>query len=488
MKRIVFFSIIVYLLVCDAIWPLYVILIAGIIYFFLQWNHRKKEWLNAMHELAHSQDQLRYLSYHDEVTGLTNRRWLEENLSLQPDRPFAMFLIALERLNHINVLFGKSVGENVLQEVSEILEKQLDGGGTISRVGDHFVVSLPYVEESEVSRAACQLVEKLSQPLNLSHHHLEMKASIGISLFPKHGGSVRKLYEHAEIALNYAIEKGKNHVMIFQPEWKKEIQERRMIENDLRNAIIEGQIMVVFQPWIDARNGALIGVEALARWNHPRLGVVSPNRFIPIAEESGMMHELGKYMMEQACRQMMGWSFARDIPLVLSLNLSTVQLHHPGIVEDLRTIIEECRVPSSKIVVEVTENIGMGDMKSGIGKLQQLKELGLTIALDDFGSGYSSLSYVKQLPIDCIKIDKQFVEGLGRKSKESAIVKSIISLAHNLRLLVLAEGVETEQQAELLREYGCDLLQGYYFSKPISGQALEGWYASYWKTLHVVNR
>ncbi len=425
-------------------------------------------------ERRQAQSKLNYLAYHDPLTGLANRRCfierLEESLreTAQRGERLAVLFIDLDQFKQVNDSLGHGVGDELLVAVASRLAEHVRLIDMLARLGgDEFICLMEAVrDEREVEVLAQEIIDALEQPFQLGDHELFLTASVGISLFPGDGDSVLALMRNADTAMYRAKFSGRGNYHFYTPDMTQLAQERIQMENLLRRALEHGEFKVHLQPQVDTRSGKLVGAEALVRWESPELGLVMPSRFIPVAEDSGLIVGLGNWVLRETCRQFMNWRESGfELPQV-SVNLSVKQLERPEFIDVLDTILADTGMSPSHLKLELTESVVMA-VGDSFGLLDKLRSLGISLALDDFGTGYSSLSYLKMLPIQQLKIDRSFVEGIGTNGGDEAIIRTIMELARSLDFEVVAEGVETEEQAAFLAELGCQQLQGY-----LHGQAV----------------
>jgi diguanylate cyclase (GGDEF)-like protein/PAS domain S-box-containing protein len=421
-----------------------------------------------------------FLAHHDPLTGLPNRSLLRSRLeqSIQharrDGRGRAVLFLDLDRFKDVNDSLGHSVGDELLRNVATKMERQIRSGDTLARLGgDEFIV---LVEDSATPEQAAKVADKLlalfERPFFVADSEIFVTASIGISLFPSDGLDVDTLVSNADLAMYQAKALGRNNYQFYAPEMTDRILERTRMEHALRGALGRNEFMLHYQPQVDIATGALLGVEALLRWYHPELGLVSPARFIPAAEEIGLIGEIGAWVLHEACRQAVDWQTAQlDVPRI-SVNLSVRQLERNQLLNQVAEVLRNTGLRSEKLELEVTESMIMRQTEDAISVLSGLREMGVQLAVDDFGTGYSSLSYLKRLPLNRLKIDQSFVRDLGNDDNDLAIVRTIIALGRNLGLDVVAEGVEQATQAEHLRREGCLVAQGYLFGRPMDAAQL----------------
>jgi diguanylate cyclase (GGDEF)-like protein len=427
---------------------------------------------------------LRYMAYHDLLTDLPNRRMLTEYLddavarSSESGQHGALLLIDLDHFKNINDSLGHDLGDALLQEIAGQLHAVLPESGHATRLGgDEFAVVLVGLglergeAEAEAQRVAHRLVERISQPFAIGRHELVVGASIGVALFP---GGEDVIMRQADMALYRAKAAGRGSVRVFAPRMQHEADERLGLEKGLRVALDQGQLVLHFQPQVD-REGRVIGAEALLRWQHPQRGTISPLQFIPIAEETGLIHPLGNYVLNAACEQLLAWQKAGlPCPARLSINVSPSQLASNEFTDRIKTLGCRNGVDVSHLTLEITESSFFNDIEAVTGRLRGLAETGVRLSIDDFGTGYSSLAWIKKLPLHELKIDRLFVHDLSAEYKDR-LVEAIIAIAHHMDLRVIAEGVETDVQHHALATMGCQAYQGFFFAPPLDTSAFNAW-------------
>jgi diguanylate cyclase (GGDEF)-like protein len=466
------------------------------------WNRRKSgeiypEWLtiNAVRDefgrlvnyvavfsdisgIKQSQAQLAHLAHHDPLTGLPNRLLFNDRLDHALDRArrdgsqLAVLFVDLDRFKHINDSLGHLAGDGLLQEVAARLTGAVRREDTVARMGgDEFTLLLEDLRRPEDAAVlARKLLDVLSGPYSVAGRELFVTASVGISLYPRDGSGCEELIRNADAAMYQAKEEGRNGYHFYLPELTAAALQRVHLEADLRRALARGELSVHYQPQIDLDSGRLIGAEALVRWRHPEQGMIPPDRFIHLAEDTGLIIELGELVLRTACRQAVEW-LAAGVPVErIAVNVSAQQVQRSDFVATVRSALRDTGLPPRHLELEVTESFIMGQAEAGIRVLQALRELGVRLAVDDFGTGYSSLGYLKRLPIHMLKIDRSFVSDLQGDSGDLAIAKAVIALGRTLGLKVIAEGVEHDHQAGLLRAEGCHYGQGYLFGRPVEGE------------------
>jgi diguanylate cyclase (GGDEF)-like protein len=413
---------------------------------------------------------------HDALTGLPNRLLfkdrIEAALHSRNHAPSAVMLIDLDHFKEINDTLGHHAGDVLLQEVAARLSAELADAGTVARLGgDEFGVLLPAIARSgDAMMVAQRLLGRLREPFTIEGLTLEVDASIGIACHPAHGEDVEQLNQRADIAMYAAKEGGRGFVM-FEPQLDRYSPRRLALAGALRQAIADGEIVLYFQPKADLASGRIVGVEALARWQHPELGLVGPTEFVPIAEQTGLIGPLTSHVLNEALRQVRVW---RDggLELSVAVNLSARSFLDAQLAAEIPPLLERWGIEAEMLELEITESMLMIDPGRAKATLDRLSSIGLSLSVDDFGTGYSSLANLKRLPVDGIKIDKSFVMDMAHDPSDAAIVRSTIDLAHNLGLRVVAEGVENQESWRRLREQGCDLAQGFHVSRPLPGGEL----------------
>lgn len=395
------------------------------------------------------------------------------------DTQLSLLFIDLDRFAIINDSLGHSVGDTVLKQLAQRLSAQLNLTATLSRTGgDEFCLLLPSIDSTQVTRMAQQLLDIITYPVDINERRLTLTASIGIAFFPDHGRNVEQLIQSADAALAQATQKGRNNYQIFNEVMRNHADETLLIENELREAINKQQLTVHYQPQVDMQSGRVIGVEALIRWEHPEIGTIYPSRFIPVAEESGLIVEIGNWVLNSAVKQQAVW-LSEGLPLAsVAVNLSALQIYKANFSETVERTLDVYQLPHEMLELELTERIAMEHSSRALIILHQLRALGVALSIDDFGTGYSSLSYLKSYPVQKLKIDKSFVDGLGDNAEDQAIVLAIIGIAKGLGFKTVAEGVETQKQWQFLHDHGCNEYQGYYLSKPVAAEFIPALLAS----------
>ena len=424
-----------------------------------------------------------HLAQHDALTDLPNRLLLNDRLDRAIElgrrhkRQLAVLFLDLDRFKHINDSLGHDVGDQLLRSVAERLVSGLRGSDTVSRQGgDEFVVVLSDMDHAATAIVSAEkILDTVAEPHLVSGHKLHITASIGVSVYPADGHDAETLLKNADIAMYHAKERGRGGYQFFQREMNVRAIERRSLESRLRRALDRKEFVLHYQPKMDLESGAILGAEALIRWRHPGLGLLPPSRFVPIAEDSGLIVPIGQWVLHEACRQARAWQArawqdAGKRPMTMAVNVSAVEFRHPGFFECVRQILEQTGLEPRCLELEVAETVLMADTQSTLPVLRELKALGVQLTLDDFGTGNSSLSRLKEFPIDALKIDKSFVGDITSGDRGASIVRAVISMGKNLNQRVIAEGVETAQQLAFLQAQGCREGQGFYFSRPVAAR------------------
>lgn len=433
----------------------------------------------ARHAARSAARRIRELACYDPLLNLPNHhmfcRCVDEWLLRDGgDRPAALFYIDLDRFMRINASFGYDAGNGILRQVGRRLEQSIDPGAILSRLNaDEFAILCPQFSQRDSASAFGQrLLNVFNQPFTKDSIELFLTPSIGITLLPIDGRNVHDLLMNAESAMALAKRNGGNQCCFYSQGMNSHSAERVVLETDLRHAVARTEFFLQFQPMVSTLRGHVVGVEALLRWRHPQFGLVPPDRFIPLADESGLIVEIGAWVLDQACNQGRIWHELGHHGLCVSVNVSAVQFGQPRFLEVVAGTLSRSGFPPDCLELEITESALMRDAEGTIGMLRALKGMGVRISVDDFGTGYSSLSYLRRFPIDILKVDKSFVGDLGAGGEDDAIVRAVTALAKSLRLTTVAEGVETEAQLRFLQAEGVDQCQGYYFSRPMDAEAI----------------
>jgi diguanylate cyclase (GGDEF)-like protein len=436
------------------------------------------EDLSTEAQLREHRERLYHLVHHDALTNLPNRMLLQDRLSRmmmkakRNNTHVAILFLDLDRFKKINETLGHDVGDKLLLEVSKRLENCVRKSDTVARLGgDEFGIILDDLRDVKfVAVVARKILQALSKPILIQEYELYATSSIGISLYPDDSEEEDELLRCADTALYRAKDAGKNNYQYYTSDMNTRAFEFLLMESGLRKALDNDELVVFYQPLINLKNNKLIGMEALLRWQHPEKGMISPGDFIPLAEETGLIEPIGEWVLRAACIQNKKWQDAGYPPVKVSVNMSARQFSKRNVVEMIDNILKEIDLSPEYLGIEITESVIMQDVKSTISKLKKMNEMGISLSIDDFGTGYSSLSYLKLFPIDNLKIDRSFVFNITSDSTDAAIAASVILLAHSMNLKVVAEGVETKEQLEVLRQQGCDIVQGFLFSKPLAAE------------------
>ncbi|MGE7272552.1 EAL domain-containing protein [Brevibacillus panacihumi] len=427
-------------------------------------------------ERKHSEETIHHLAYHDALTDLPNRRMYIQHLGREIisakrfQSNLAVLFLDLDRFKDVNDSFGHDVGDLLLIETARRLKTCVKQGDIVARLGgDEFTILVSQLSgRKHAEEIANRIIQELEKPFVWNGHEFNISCSIGISLFPDDGEQAEDLLKRADTALYTVKSRGRNGYDFFDPTMETKSLERILMENELRKAIEQKHFEIYYQPKMDIGSKQLVGMEALVRWIHPELGMIPPNRFIPIAEETGMILPLGEWILREACRQNKEWH-EQGYELKVSVNLSARQIYQKDLVENIRQILNDTKLDPKWLELEITESIFV-KMEEATPVLQEIREEGIQISIDDFGTGYSSFSYIKSLPVDTIKIDASFIRDVHHNQESQAIVKAIVTIAESLNMNVVAEGIELTDQAEALQLNGCDQGQGYLFSKPLAKQ------------------
>jgi diguanylate cyclase (GGDEF)-like protein len=434
--------------------------------------------LSAETQLREHRERLYHLVYHDTLTNLPNRVLMQDRLSrmmmkAKRNNSFvAILFLDLDRFKKINETLGHNIGDKLLLDVARRLENCVRKSDSVARLGgDEFGILLDDLRDVKfVAVVAQKILLALSKPILIEDYELYATSSIGISLYPNDSENEDVLLRCADTALYRAKDAGKNTYQYYTADMNTRAFEFLLLESGLRKALDNDELVVFYQPIINLEDKKLISMEALLRWQHPEKGMISPGDFIPLAEETGLIESIGEWVLRTACAQNKKWQDAGYPPVRVSVNMSARQFNKKNVVEAISEILEETGLNPEHLSIEITESIIMHDVESTITKLNQLHKMGINLSIDDFGTGYSSLSYLKLFPINILKIDRSFVFNITSDSTDAAIATSVILLAHSMNLKVAAEGVETEEQLEMLRRKGCDYIQGFLFSKPVSAE------------------
>ena len=441
-------------------------------------NDKLQEEVN---ERLQAEGRARHLSLHDALTGLPNRRLLQDRLAqalAQARREgwqVAVMFLDLDRFKNINDTLGHAVGDDVLREMARRLTGTLRDSDTVSRVGgDEFVIVLSHAQiETDIAPIAAKLMAELSAPCKIGDRELRVTPSIGVSVFPDDGDDPAKLLSFADAAMYHAKASGRRNVQFYAATMSAALQARLKMENDLHLAVARNELELYYQPRVDFASRNVIGYEALLRWNHPQDGLIEPAAFIPIAEDSGLIMPIGEWVIHEACQQMKRWRESGFQVQSMAVNLSARQFFDSKLPERVGQALDESGLRPEQLELEITESILMANTEETINLFAQLKHLGVKLSIDDFGTGFSSLAYLKRFHVNNLKIDHSFVRDIGTDADDAAIVRAIVNLAQSLQLRVIAEGVETREQLDFLAACGCQEAQGYFFARPLPAAGVE---------------
>ncbi|MDB5762137.1 MAG: hypothetical protein JWQ21_1132 [Herminiimonas sp.] len=430
---------------------------------------------NTVDQLVNSEQHMLHLATHDALTGLPNRNLLQDRIQqalIQARRNksrSAVLFVDLDRFKTINDSLGHEVGDLLLKEVAARLVSGVRSEDTVARQGgDEFIILLPDILHAQSAGIVAQtLLADLMAPYQINGKQLRTSASIGIAVFPDDGEDVETLLKNSDTAMYHAKMAGRNNCQFFAPAMNQQAEEKHSLGTDLHHALERNELLLHFQPIVDINSGKIAGMEALLRWQHPEQGMIPPLKFIPLAEETGLIVPIGEWVLRSACKHLKEWQDQDYDVCRVAINLSSIQFRQKNLVETIARILDETGADPHLIELEITESLLMKNTDEVVETLRKLSDMGLEISIDDFGTGYSSLNYLKRFPIDTLKIDRSFVTDIASDPDDATIVRAIIALAHSLHMKVIAEGVEDAAQLEFLREHACDEYQGYYFSKPV---------------------
>jgi diguanylate cyclase (GGDEF)-like protein len=429
-------------------------------------------------ERKHTEQRLQALLNYDTLTQLPNRELLLDRLTqaiaaaTRQQTMVGLLLLDLDRFKLVNDTMGHAFGDKLLCDVAAQIQTCIRESDTLARLGgDEFVIVLNGVKGAQdAAKVASKIVTQLSKPLVVEGHEVFVTTSIGISLFPDGGLDKNSLITNADVAMYRAKEEGRNHFQFYTFGMNATTVGRLTLENDLRRAVERDELILHYQPQMDCTTNEFIGFEALVRWQHPELGLVPPVRFIPVAEENGMIAPIGEWVLRESCRQNKAWIDGGGKPMIVSVNLSSRQFHQESMLKTVTDTLESTGLEACYLALEITESSLMHDPDEAVVTLCLLHNMGIGVSIDDFGTGYSSLGHLKRFPLSSLKIDRAFVSDITENPEDAAIARAILAMAHSLNLKTVAEGVETEKQLEFLREIGCDEVQGYYLAKPLPAQ------------------
>ncbi|MFI5197573.1 MAG: EAL domain-containing protein [Thermoanaerobaculia bacterium] len=421
-----------------------------------------------------AEEEIEHLAYHDALTSLPNRKCLQDHMELalaqtrRASSRLAVLFLDLDRFKLVNDTMGHGVGDEVLRQIAGRLRGCVRAGDTVARVGgDEFVLLLANLEKEHLAPLARKILDEVSVPLVVGAHRLSMTTSVGISLYPDDGSDADALLRNADIALYRAKERGRNNFQLCTPALNAAIRERLALESGLRRAVDRGEFVLYFQPEVLLPSRTIVGVEALVRWQHPQRGLLQPDSFIPLAEDTRLIVPMGEWILQEACAQAVRFPCGSEGAWFVAVNLSARQFQRGSLVTTVEAALAASGLPADRLELEITESVAMGDIQEAIATLRRLREMGIRVVLDDFGTGHSSLAYLKSLPLDAIKIDRTFVAAIPGSAADASLVMAILEMARGLSLRVIAEGVETEEQLAFLTANGCRQAQGYLFGPPV---------------------
>jgi diguanylate cyclase (GGDEF)-like protein/PAS domain S-box-containing protein len=440
-------------------------------------------------ERKHTEEQIRRLAYCDSLTGIPNRQAFLETLerelhrSQMGNKKFAVLFMDLDAFKRINDTLGHNVGDHLLKLVSERLRETTRPSDLVSRGdqttnlarlgGDEFTILIPDLERVEHAlNVAHRVKEAMRRPFLIEGNEIFVTASIGISLFPEDGDDCNSLLKYADTAMYHAKNCGKNNAKLYSSSLTMQIMSHVKLEVGLRKALRNDELYLLYQPQIDVRSAEIVGVEALVRWRHPERGIISPTEFIPLAEETGLIVPIGEWVLRTACSQAKDWQRQTRRNVRMAVNLSAKQFKDENLSQIVVSALQDTSLEPRLLELELTEGTLMDDAKATLATLEQLRRIGVYLSIDDFGTGYSSMNYLKRFDVRALKIDRSFICGLPQDSENAAITRAIIAMAHGLKMVVVAEGVETGEQLQLLQQYGCDLVQGYHLGHPVPADSI----------------
>ncbi len=431
--------------------------------------------------------ELKHQAFHDALTGLPNRTFFDEHILLaiansqRSNKFFAILFIDIDNFKGINDTLGHGIGDRVLECFAKRLTSQIRKSDVVCRWGgDEFVVLLSEIKDpDEAAKFSQRLLSTFQHPLNIEGHQIYLKSSIGIAIYPDDGQEAETLLKNADSALYRTKEWGRNHYQFYNPQMSYEISENFALENQLHQAIKNEELILHYQPQINIKTGKIYGLEALIRWNNPKLGLVRPDKFIPLAEKTGLILPIGEWVLKTACQQNKKWQTMGLPPMRIAVNLSAQQLQQPHLVETVENTLQSIGLDPQWLELEVTESMLMKNTTLARKTLDELRDMGVSISMDDFGTGYSSLGYLKQFPFHSLKIDQTFVRELNENPQDLSIISAIMTLSHGFNMRVIAEGVENQKQLNLLQQLECEEMQGYFFSHPLNTEQIFNYLLSF---------
>ena len=441
--------------------------------------------VDEINERRRIESNLKHIAHHDALTNLPNRLLLDARLNhaieraKRSDRHVAVIFIDLDHFKNINDSLGHDVGDQLLISISQRLSNCVREGDTVSRLGgDEFIIIIEQVQDiGDLDVLLKKIMRVTSQTVSINDHDLSTSASIGISVFPDDGSNAEQLMRNADAAMYHVKENGRHKYHFYTRDLTATAYDQIILETDMKRAIAGDQILVYYQPQVSLKTRKVVGVEALVRWNHPDLGILSPAQFLPIAEKTGLMTKIGEHVLTTACQQIVKWK-QMGLPIeTVAVNIADDQIHHGNLVERVKITLQRTNCDTSWLELEITEDFIIKKTKKAIATLEQLRDLGISLAIDDFGTGYSSLSYLKQLPINKLKIDRSFVGDINNDMEDATLVQAIIAMGKSLNLELIAEGVELNSHEIFLSAHGCEYAQGFYYSKPLPAEEIEKLYS-----------
>ncbi|MGK7957372.1 MAG: EAL domain-containing protein [Crocosphaera sp.] len=441
-----------------------------------------------------AEQELKYQAFYDSLTGLPNRAFFNKHISLTTQKSershqsFAILFVDIDSFKNINDTLGHSIGDRILKCFAQRLTSQVRSGDMVCRWGgDEFLVLLSEIETpDEAAKYSQRLLQTLEHPLNIEGHQIYLKCSVGISIYPEDGQNAEILLRNADAALYRTKESGRNHYQFYNPDMSLEIAENFALENQLHQAMKNGELILHYQPQINIKTGHVYGLEALVRWKNPKLGLVRPDKFIPLAEKTGLILPMGEWILKTACEQNKKWQKMGLPPVRVAVNLSAQQLQQPDLIETVENTLESVGLDPQWLELEVTESILMKNVSLASQTLQELRNMGVYISMDDFGTGYSSLGYLKKFPFDTLKIDQSFVRELNQSPEDLSIISAIMTLSRGFNMRVIAEGVENQEQLQILKQLDCEEVQGYLFSHPLTPEEILNYLVSFKKQKHLM--
>ena len=444
-------------------------------------NGKASEYIGIFSDISirkANEEKIGHQANYDSLTGLPNRALLVDRAGEALHRAkrektsLAILFVDLDRFKYINDHYGHAAGDELLIEVGRRIASALRDSDTVIRLsGDEFIVLMPVIQHAvDAGRVAEKIIAAISEPFMISDNKTYVSASVGIAVFPGDGDDVGVLLSHADMAMYKAKEGGRNQHLFYDQQMNEQAEKKAVIEHELQRAIREGQLEMYYQPVTNLQLNRITHAEALIRWNHPEKGLVMPDDFIPVAEESGLIIQLGEWVIDAVCKQLLAWKHQVDESLQLSLNVSPTQMMHANLDRQLQAAITRFAAPAGSIIIEITENVLIEGPDKIKLKLDAMKAMGLSFLIDDFGTGFSSMRYLKKLPFDGLKIDRSFVSDVDTDNEKAVLVRAMIEMAHNLDLKVVAEGVETEAELAFLHDHDCDYVQGYLLGRPMPAE------------------